>query len=308
MLDPFMSATEYSPSAPAPTPAPTPVPPPPPPTPTPAPAPATPPVSLPSNYKLVWNQDFTTPTYANINTSGVLTSNSNITPPAIWSTIQCGASASYTNAGVDHQPFSTDAGYLAISTFAKPNGTDSGGIISSAGNAKVTPGSTASDAYWEASIRLPREGGGNQWPIWWFVTTPWNGGVDAAEVDIAEGGYQIPGTTQGNAPIHLHNWTSANQGGSQGDFSFQNLPNTLGDWQVFGVWFQKGSVTVYLNGTKVTSFETGSNFDTPMETILQITNRTGTTTSTLVNWMPSTSGAGCHSKNASLISVELSLS
>jgi hypothetical protein len=241
--------------------------------PTPAPFGINPTVTLPSNYKLVWNQDFRTPQYANINTSGIL-STGTISPPAIWSTTSVGTPTSYTPPGTDHFPFSTDAGYLVISQFNKPDGTASGGIMHS--SHKGT-GFVAANAYWEASIRLPG-GGKNQWPAFWMVSSPWTS--NSAEIDIAENGYQIPNSTNGVAPIHLHNWTSTDHGGSQGDFQISSLRNTPGGWHAFGCLIQPGSVTIYLDGAKVTSFSVGPNFSNSMGVVLQMTNYTGTTTGT----------------------------
>jgi len=124
-------------------------------------------------------------------------------------------------------------------------------------------------------------GGANQWPAWWFISSP-KFSVENSETDIAEAGYQIPGTTNGVAPIHLHNWAADySSGSSQGDYLISSLPITPGGWQVFGVWFQPGMLTVYLNGQKVTNFNVGANFSVPEETIFQMTNFKGHTTSTL---------------------------
>lgn len=252
------------------------------PTPTPTPIPVSgihPAITLPANFKLVWNQDFTTPAYANINTSGVLSSG-DIVPPAIWSTRPVGAPANYTNAGVDHQPFSTDSGWLDISLFNNSAGSPSGGIMTSAGNRAA--GFRAANAYWEACIKLPNGGGSNQWPIWWFTTIPYTPDVapGAGEVDILEGGWQTPANAVGG-PIHLHNWTATSNGGSAGDSQIQNFSKITADgFHVYSCWFQTGTVTIYLDGVKFVSFNVGPNFSTPMETILQMTTAAGNTSAT----------------------------
>ena len=83
-------------------------------------------------------------------------------------------------------------------------------------------------------------------------------------------------------PIHLHNWTSTNHGSTAGDGQIKNFPTNAPDgFHVFSVWFQPGTVTIYLDGSQVVLFNVGANFSTLMETILQMTNITGTTTATL---------------------------
>lgn len=235
-------------------------------------------VALPGNYKLVWNQDFTGPDYANINTSGIVNSTGISGTGARWyaSPSVCPDFARFVGIGVDKLPFSTDKGYLSINSYSS-GGRMVGGIIRSAWDA----GFAAADAYWEAKLRLPSGGSGN-WPAFWLKAFPGNLSDTqvCAEVDIMEFGYQIPGSTKSNYEIHTHLWGLGNNGKSAGDGSVSNLAVTPGGWHTFGCLIQQASlansqVIFYLDGAEVDRFNATAPFHVPESVILDMASGRG---------------------------------
>ena len=235
-------------------------------------------VTLPGNYKLVWNQDFSGPDYANINTSGIVNSTGISGTSARWyaSPGVCPDFARFVGIGVNKLPFSTDKGYLSINSYSS-RGMMVGGIIRSAWDA----GFAAVDAYWEAKLRLPSGGFGN-WPAFWLKPFPMNlpDTQVCAEVDIMEFGYQIPGSTKSNYEIHTHLWGLGNNGKSAGDGSISNLAVTPGGWHTFGCLIQQASlpnsqVIFYLDGAEVDRFNATAPFHVPESVILDMASGRG---------------------------------
>lgn len=240
-----------------------------------APVAATPSVTLPTNYRLAWNQDFTTAAYSPFNQQSIV---SLVGPPgSVWRTangLGYGAATNYKFDGTEGDPFSTSKGYLNI--HANGNGSPPyGGQIMSATYPNEI-GFVAANAYWEAKILLP-SGGSEQWPVWWLagdVPDPTTG--QRPEIDITEFGYQIPGTTNGVSSIHLHVWPG---GASAGDFQISSLPVTSDGFHVFGCLVQPGSVSIYLDGSLLHTFSVASTFSAPMSARLDFGFGPGTPTS-----------------------------
>jgi hypothetical protein len=250
-------------------------------TPRPTPAPSAkiqPSVTLPGNYKLVWNQDFTGLDYVNINTSRIVNSTGISGTGArwfAWSGVYPGF-ARFVGIGVDKLPFSTNKGYLSINSYSS-GGTMVGGLIRSAWDA----GFAAVDAYWEAKLRLPSGGSGN-WPAFWLSVFPRNLSSTRvwAEVDIMEFGYQVPGSTNSNYQIHTHLWGLGNNGTSAGDGSISNLAVTPGGWHSFGCLIQQASlpnpqVIFYLDGVEVERFDATAPFHVPEGVLLDMASGPG---------------------------------
>jgi hypothetical protein len=215
-------------------------------------------VSLPSNYKLAWNQDFTAPSYSPFNVPANVSLNG--PPTSIWKGIDGIANTNMRvrYSGTEGDPFSTAKGYLNIHAngtgpFTAPYSNPYGGQIQSGPG-----GFTAANAYWESKILLP-VGGKAQWPAFWLRGE----NTSRGEIDIMEFGYQIPGQTNGSFQIHLHTWPG---GASAGDYAVNSLTVTPGGWHIFGCLVQPGTVSIYLDGALVHRF-TGlsSVFSLPME-------------------------------------------
>jgi hypothetical protein len=238
------------------------------PAPTPMPTPVTgiqPSITLPGNYTLAWNQDFSAASYSPFNTTANVSTAG--PPTSIWRGLDGIASGNtYVKFnGTEGDPFSTSQGFLIIhSNGSPPAGTNPyGGEIRSCSESLA--GFQATNAYWEAKIRLPY-GGGNQWPAFWlFSYTPDPVTNQRGEIDISEFGYQIPGTTNGVSEIHLHLWPG---GESAGDYQISSLSVTLGGWHIFGCLIQPGTVSIYLDSNLVHTFTVSSAFNTPMQVIL----------------------------------------
>jgi Glycosyl hydrolases family 16 len=241
-------------------------------TPTPAPTPMLTPVAgiqpsitLPGNYTLAWNQDFGAASYSPFNTAANVSTAG--PPTSIWRGLEGIASGNaYVKFnGTEGDPFSTSQGYLVIhSNGSPPAGTNPyGGEIRSC--SKSLAGFQATNAYWEAKMRLPY-GGGNQWPAFWLISFTLDPVTNQrGEIDISEWGYQIPGTTNGASQVHLHLWPG---GESASDYEINSLSVTPDGWHIFGCLIQPGTVSIYLDSNLVHTFIVSSAFNTPMEVIL----------------------------------------
>jgi Glycosyl hydrolases family 16 len=265
---PTMAVTEYAGSA-QPTPTPTPAP-----TPTPTPTPVAgvqPTITLPSNYALAWNQDFTSPVYKPFNVPAIVTLKGPCLP-APGGSIWCASRYNFQGlayTGTDGMPFTTDNGYLNIHMFSDSTGSW-GGILSSVDTLTGQQrGFMTTNAYWEAKIKLPAVGVPLH-PAFW-VTSNGSGLPVMGEIDIMEFGVQVPGST-GSYQIHLHNWSNTDKGSSAGDFNVNNLSVTPDGYHIFGCLVEPLKVSVYLDGKLVQAFSVGSNFNTPMEVILGISS------------------------------------
>jgi len=257
---PTMTVTEYAgPAQPTPTP-----------TPTPTPAPVAgvqPAITLPSNYALALNQDFTGPVYKPFNVPAIVTLKGPCLP-APGGSILCASRCNFQGlayTGTDGMPFTTDNGYLNIHMYQDSTGVW-GGILASVDTLNGLPrGFEATNAYWEAKIKLPA-GGTLQHSAFW--TTSNGDGLPAmGEIDIMEYGYQ--NATGGAYQIHLYNWPG---GASAGDYSVNNLCVTPDGYHVFGCLVEPLKVSVYLDGSLVHAFTVGSNFNTPMAVLFNISS------------------------------------
>lgn len=245
---PTMAVTEYAgPAQPTPTPAPTPTP----------VAGVQPAITLPSNYALAWNQDFTSPVYKPFNVPAIVTLRGPCLPApggSIWAASRSNFPGQ-TYTGTDGMPFTTDNGYLNIHMWIDST-VAWGGILCSVDNlTSVNRGFQATNAYWEAKIKLPPNGMPLH-PAFWVTN------------DIMEFGVQVPGST-GSYQIHLHNWPG---GSSAGDFNVSNVSVSTDGYHIFGCLVEPLKVSVYLDGTLVHAFTVGSNFNTPMAVLFNVSS------------------------------------
>jgi hypothetical protein len=254
-------------------------------------------ITLPSNYELTWNQDFSQPFYASIyNNPAALTSQGPCSANSgaagsVWRSHHS-STETYNNLGVDHQAFSTDAGYLEISGF-QSGGLMLGGELDSVDPSWATPSSIripndpASaggfefvDGYIEAVIKEPSTAAhGALWIVGTYTNT------SHAEIDITENGLQAPGRV-GTAPFHAHDWVFNSSTSTYTDVRVNDatisLPVTSDGFHVFGLWIQPASmpnaqVILYVDRKQVNSFPATADFHKPMSIIFGFSYPYGTT-------------------------------
>jgi hypothetical protein len=226
----------------------------------------TPSITLPANYKLAWNQDFTAPSYSPFNQA------SNVSaagpPVSIWKAEVGNPGGMATQFNGEGDPFSTSSGYLTIHA----NGSGSppyGGMISSSAKSYNVPKGTvlagfhAANAYWEGKLLIPA-GGSERWPCFWVIGS-------TAHVDPVTGQYaEVDITEITTSDQNLHLYTINADGTISNANPYHYSPPALSSgWHVWGCLIQPGSVSIYIDGVLSHQFTGLSGaWSVPMEVIL----------------------------------------
>src|SRR5258708_3505466 len=204
-------------------------------------------ITLPSNYTLAWNQDFSAASYspfnqpANVSLAGP--------PGSIWMGESKAGTATNPSArefdGTEADPYSTSKGYLSIYTDGSvPDGgqlraSDSDGNVTH----PMTAGFHAGNAYWECRMFLPNAS--CVWQLRWFKGDSGSETPDGLwpEIDIAEYGYQLN--------FHVWDANGADKGALISPAS-QNVNNISPGFHTWALWCQPtGHVSVYLDGALI---------------------------------------------------------
>jgi beta-glucanase (GH16 family) len=220
---------------------------------------ATPVVSLPSNFNLAFDDEFTSLSTIAPGPSG----SSSITGNVKWAT-QAGngalfGEAIWTGQGEGNgiaNPFSltTHGGLpcLSIMMSKDTSGTLRSGMISS--QDRGSNGFALALGYWEAKIWCPP--GVGVWPAFWFVGTDAHSNNPFFEWDDLEEW----GDAYGNdGPTHAQSTVIGWQGATGGtDSQIATIPTLTSAWHVFSMWVQTTKVTFYIDGAQVATAPSGA--------------------------------------------------
>jgi beta-glucanase (GH16 family) len=251
---------------------------------------ATPAVTLPSNFNLAFDDEFTSLDTIAPGPSGSSTVSSGVN----WAT-QAGNGAKFGNATWTGQsegsgianPYSlvTQGGIpcLKITLSKDSNGTLRSGLIST--QDRSGKGFALALGYWEAKIWCPS--GPGTWPAFWFVGTNAHSSNPFFEWDdLEEWGDKVgpDGPTQAQSTVI--GWQGATGGTQSQSATISTLTSA---WHVFSMWIQATKVIFYIDGKQVATAAAGTpaaDWQQPAFCMIDYACGPGTTTFTGSNYNP----------------------
>jgi hypothetical protein len=145
-------------------------------------------------------------------------------------------------------------GHLVITTWTNTTGVQHTGWINTENGFQNCYG------YWEASIRFNESSG--EWSAFWLqpstinnVSSPADPADNGTEIDIVE--HRLNHANQADENLHWNGYGSSEVNGGPGTVNNPGSTSLQGNWHTYGLMWNTGTYTFYIDGTVVGTSTTG---------------------------------------------------